>query len=221
MARKSKLAGALIVLFLFSLACSDFLPGRDIPDESTIPSGGVLFEDDFSETSSGWDRYQEDDGITDYADDAYRILVNEPNSDYWTNPYLNFTDVIIEVDATKNAGPDDNDFGVICRYQDTENFYYLIISSDGFYGIFKVKDGVQEIVQMEFMDYSSVINQGRSTNNIRGDCIGDRLSLFVNGQLLVQSSDPDFTSGDVGLIAGTFGTPGTDILFDNFSVIKP
>ena len=93
-------------------------------------SGDLIFQDGFSDTSSGWDRVRTDDGITDYEEDRYRIVINSSNADYWSNPGLHFTDVRIDVDAGKNAGPDDNDFGVFCRYQDTENFYFLIISSD-------------------------------------------------------------------------------------------
>jgi hypothetical protein len=53
------------------------------------------------------------------------------------------------------------------------------------------------------------------------DCIGDTLTLFVNDQQLAQVRDNEFPSGDVGLIAGTYDTPGTDIRFDNFVVYKP
>ena len=35
----------------------------------------------------------------------------------------------------QERGPDDNDFGIICRYIDDNQFYYAIISSDGYYGI--------------------------------------------------------------------------------------
>jgi hypothetical protein len=33
--------------------------------------------------------------------------------------------------------------------------------------------------------------------------------------------DSSFSSGDVGLIAGSFATEGTDIHFDNFVVRQP
>ena len=35
------------------------------------------------------------------------------------------------------------------------------------------------------------------------------------------SQTSGFASGDVGLMAGTFGEPGADILFDNFYVYRP
>jgi hypothetical protein len=180
-----------------------------------------LFVDDFSDPSSGWDRVNEDEGITDYGDGIYRILVNTDNTDIWANPGLEFTNTIIEVDARKVGGPDDNDYGVICRYQDLSNFYFLIISSDGFYGIAKVVDGEQELIDLESMAYSEHINQGNNSNEIRADCIGQQLSLYVNGQKLIEATDSQHTSGDVGLIAGTYDTAGTEIHFDDFVVKSP
>lgn len=183
----------------------------------------VLFQDDFSDPSSGWDRVSKQDGITDYDDGAYRILVNTTNTDIWANPDLDFdfTDTRIFVDATAGGGDDDNDFGLICRYQDDKNFYFFLISSDGYYGIGKVSDNVQQLVGLESMLPSEVIRQGKLTNQLQADCIGSTLRLHVNGVLLAEVEDSDFTSGNVGLMAGSFATPGTDIHFDNFVVRKP
>jgi hypothetical protein len=204
---------------LASLSCS--LSGGKNDDSGNELSPDVLFQDDFSDPSSGWDRVNETDGTTDYVDGAYRIFVNSPSFDIWANPGLDFTDTVIEVEATKVAGPDDNDFGVICRYQDLDKFYFFIISSDGYYGIARVVDGEQELMGQESMADSDAIKQGMATNKIRADCVGDQLSLYVNGTLLVEATDSTYTAGDVGLIAGTFDVAGTDIHFDNFVVREP
>lgn len=213
---KTRFITILIILVLFSLACSLGSSG-----EETVQPSNVLFEDDFSDTSSGWDRVDEPEQTTDYADGVYRILVNEENTDVWANPGLSYNDVRIEVDATKVGGSDDNDFGVICRYQDVENFYYFVISSDGYYGIFKTVNGEQMIIGTENMPESDAIKLGNTTNHLRAECVGNKLSMYANGVKLDEFEDTDFTSGDVGLIAGTYDTPGTEIRFDNFKVLKP
>lgn len=199
--------------------------GKNIPAPTSTrsaPAATVLFQDDFSNPDSGWDRVNVKDGMTDYTENGtYRILVNLPNTDVWSNPGLTFTDVRIEVDATKVGGPDDNDFGVQCRYQDADNFYFFIISSDGYYAIGKVKNGEQTLLSGESMDYSDAVLQGAATNHLRADCVGSYLAFYVNGTPLATVEDSDFTQGDVGLMAGTFDTPGTDILFDNFTVLQP
>lgn len=211
--------GALGVL---ALACSLLPSGSGTSAISgPDPSAEVLFADDFSDPSSGWDQVQADEGITDYANGRYRIFVNQPQHDYWANPGRSFGDVRVEVDATKAGGPDDNDFGLICRYQDVENFYAFLISSDGYFGIMKVSQGSSEMLGTDALQPSDAIRQGGTTNHIRGDCVGAQLTLHVNGEQVYSATDSTFSSGDVGLLAGTYDVSGTDIHFDNFFVLKP
>lgn len=218
---KSRLILFLSALFLASLACQAAITNSNTPTEAPDLSSNVLFQDDFSNSSSGWDRVDEAGGLTDYADGVYRMVVNEENSDIWANPGLNFNDVHIEVDATKVGGDDNNDFGLICRYMDTENFYFMIISSDGYYGIGKVVAGDQQLIGSDSMPPSNEINQGNAANHLRADCVGNKLALYVNGELLAEHEDSQFSSGDVGLMAGSFDVAGTEIHFDNFVVLQP
>lgn len=214
---RSRFILILAVLALASLACSLVSDGGG-SSEPTAPSS-VLFQDDFSSTSSGWDSYRDDETVTDYDSDGYRIQVLAPDTELWANPGLDFTDVRVEVDATRQSGPEDNDFGVICRYQDVDNFYYFVITSDGYYGILKVKDGETNLLTGEEFGTTDAIISGK--NHIRADCVGDTLTLYVNGQQLDTRQDAEYTSGDVGLIAGSYTESGTDILFDDFMVLKP
>jgi len=216
MKHKFHFMAILFVLTLAILACS-----LGASDGEDTPATDVLFQDDFADSSSGWDSYSDSDGATDYVNGVYRIYINDTSTDYWANPGLDFTDTVIEVDATKVGGPDDNDLGLICRYQDVGNFYFFIISSDGYYAIGKVVDGSQELLGVDNMEYSDTIKQGNTTNHISADCVGSHLVLHVNGQKLGDVTDTAYTSGDVGLMAGTFDEPGTDIHFDNFVVKKP
>ncbi len=213
---------AILVLLAASLACS-----LGAPAEPTDPN--LLFKDDFSSTSSGWDQSTTDTGTTDYQDGQYRILVSQPQYDMWANPKLTSlpADVRVEVDATKASGPEANDFGVICRYTETGsgsdtayNFYYFMISSDGYAAIGKVQNTEQSFLTDLLSEPSPAI-KSNEVNHIRGDCIGDTLTMYVNGEQLFSIKDSDLTGGDVGLLAGTFEEAGTEILFDNFLVTKP
>ena len=109
-------------------------------------------------------------------------------------PYKDFTDTRIEVLATKIGGPDENDFGVICRFQDINNFYSFSISSDGYWGIFKSVNGEWELIGKEFLQFNEYINQGQATNKIQAECIGDMLALYVNGEYLFEVEDDSFSS---------------------------
>ena len=68
---------------------------------------------------------------------------------------------------------------------------------------------------------SDLIAQGAATNQIRFDCVGSTLTLYINGTQVDQQFDEDYVAGNVGLIAGTYDEAGTDILFDNFVVYQP
>ena len=129
----------------------------------------------------------------------------------------------IEVDATKIGGPDDNAFGVQCHYQDVDNYYFFYISSDGYTGIGIDNAATKTIISSSDGNLVSNSNilQGAVTNHIRADCIGSSLTLYANGAQIASATDSTFTGGDVGLIAKTFSTAGTDILFQNFFVYQP
>ena len=208
------------LLVLGSLACSLSRVSQIFGEYPTNP-GDLLFQDGFSDSSSGWDRARTLDGMTDYEEDKYRIAVNAPNVVYWANPGLGFTDVLIEVDVGKISGPDDNDFGILCRYLDTENFYFLIISSDGYYGIGKVQNGEQQLLEPPQMYHSEAIFTGTGPNHIQAVCSGSWLALSINGELIAETTDSTFQEGDIGLIVGSFDAPGVDIWFDNLMVMVP
>jgi len=182
-------------------------------------SGNILFQDDFSDPESGWERDTGANLSADYYHGSYRILVNEPYYIVWGLLNLIVKDVIIDVEVTKASGPPEDFFGIICRYQDKDNYYFLNIASDSWYLIGKMKDG-QELLLGE-AGSSNAVHQGNTSNRVRAECVGDTLSLFANNTRLLQVSDPDFSEGAIGLMGRTFGTPGTNLLFDNLRVMRP
>lgn len=187
-----------------------------------IPSGAVLFQDGFSDPSSGWEIYNHlENGTMDYFDGFFRIHVLGEYQMLSTGTGLNFSDVQIEADMIKVVGSSDDMFGLVCRAQDTENYYFFVISSDGYYGIGKVIAGVQSMLGSQGMLPSEIISQGKTINHLRADCIAENLVLTVNGQELTTEVDYDLESGDIGILAGTMQDTENVVLFDNFSAINP
>jgi len=237
---KRTLLSLLLLLAITTVACTCNLPGlsdllnsasTSSSSQPTVSATGndqntanVLYFDDFSDPQSGWDRVHDGDNITDYYQGQYRILVQETQTDLWANPSQSFpADVIVEVQAVKNSGPDDNDFGVLCRYQGVNNYVFFIISSDGYAGIGKVENGSQNLLNPDqaMVPVEGIPTGANAIYHIRAACVGNNLTLYVNGQKIMEAQDPAPTAGDVGLMAGTFDTPGTDILFDDFRVLSP
>ena len=248
MAHKMKLLMILVVIAAASLACATLFeeptatpepppptntpepppptattPPEPEPTEDTSspqPSGNVLFQDDFSNPESGWDRYDDTDGLTEYVDGAYLIGVYTDTYFYWANPYRTFQDVIIEVDAEVLTTEEDNQYGIVCRHADVDNWYLLVISGDGYAAIRKRYLG-GDLEYLADWVVSEAINTGMAANQLRAECVGDRFSLYVNGILAVEAFDSDILTGDVGLLAGTFSANQTEVLFDNFVVSSP
>jgi hypothetical protein len=212
----------LLSIIIFSLAVL-FIAGCSVMEipRTAQPAGGILFQDDFSDSSSGWLQGQDEFGIAEYFDGGFRILVASETSAKVSIPRLHFNNVRLEVEAVKIGGADDNDFGLICRYKDPDNFYFFTISSDGYYGIGKFVQNQLILIGMDMMQATDFIRQGEAPNLIRADCVDDLLTFYINGQKTAEVKDSDFKDGDVGLIAGTFASPGTDILFKQFKALRP
>jgi hypothetical protein len=186
-------------------------------------SGSVIYQDDFSDFNSGWPSDDFTEGSTGYYNGQYHIVVNETNYAVWAASSTGvYGDVIVEADGVKLGGPDENEFGLLCRFVDNGNFYAATIASDGYYFIWRrINNGDWEMVGMETGEFSEAIHTGTQSNRIRLECIGSSLTLYANGTLLRQVQDSSLTSGDVGLYAGTFEEAGTDVLFDNFVITQP
>ncbi len=207
-------------LIVLSFACATPAPAVSVPQDQTMPSGSVLFQDDFGGRASGWDRLMTAEGTMDYDAGGYRMLVDALNTNFWTTPHKNFADVRMEVDAGKLGGPDENRIGLICRFTGSD-YYFFMITSDGYYGIGIYSGGRAVLLGQSEMKVNSNIKTGMAVNHLRADCAGDMLTLYVNGFQVASAQDGTLQSGDVGLLAGTFAQTGVDLVFDNFVVLKP
>ena len=219
MVKQIRIFLVILSFVIATLACSTGTLNGGTPAPTKY--NAVLFQDDFSDPTSGWAIVHESNQIMDYYEGRFRIWVNQTNFDVWSVPGLRFTDVQIQADITKLGGPDDNDTGIICRYKNPDNFYGFLISSDGYYGITMSQAGDHKVIGMDGMKFSSTIKTGVATNHVQADCVGNNLTLYVNGTKLVSVEDSTFAVGDVGLLAGSFDQPGVDISFDNYIVKKP
>jgi hypothetical protein len=97
----------------------------------------------------------------------------------------------------------------------------VVISSDGHVGIVKIEGGAQSVISGGGLNPNDAILQGHATHAIRLDCVGESLTLHVDGTQAVGDTDARWASGDVGLVAGPYNTHGTDVSFDNLIVREP
>ncbi len=127
------------------------------------------------------------------------------------------------MDARKIGGSDDNYIGILCHYQNPDNYYVLMVTSDGYSGIAMRKDGQDTLISpgLKFLKMDG-IKKGSATNHIRADCIGEALTLYANGKQVSLAYDKSLTGGDTGLAVRSGRLEGgVDIRFNNFSVASP
>jgi len=190
---------------------------------TTAPQANVLFEDDFSNPASNWSTGEDGEAKLAIEDGTFHIQIKVPQNLYWTTAGENLTDVHIDVDSEKLAGPDPAEYGVVCRYNEANgiyNFYYLVIAGDSYAAIVKIVNGEQQEISARDLKFDA-IQSGNASNHITAECVANRLSLSANGKELLSVTDDTHTSGDVGLIATTYEEGGVDIKFDNFVVTTP
>lgn len=209
------------VVLVLATAC---VSADSEPDTCNDPPD-ILFFDDFNgEQDCGWAAYNRGGGVAAIENASMQLTVSQPGQLWWTNPSRNFDDVIIRAEARQVSGSNDNAYGIICRYQNTENFYVFLISGDGYYAIGKYQSGAENVTYLtengQFQP-SEEINTGVASNELVVSCIGNELSMEVNGAPLITVTDPTFVTGDLGLAASTLQAETGVIEFDNVQVSAP
>jgi len=244
MIKKGPLLFAIVLLILVSLSCTNplttyFSTQTALMETATAamwtptstptvtptntptftPTPDYLYFEDFEDEDSGWVVSETTDVLREYSDGGYRIMVKTESIFGWSliPDKENYSDVRIEVEAVRLDGPDVNDFGILCRYQDSNNFYALEVESAGKALIYKFEDGDYVGLSADHFEDVDGINSD-DWNKIVAVCNGENLELYVNDNLVASASDSSFSDGQVALVAGNGDLGGADILFDNLYV---
>lgn len=181
------------------------------------PSGPLLlFEDDFSNSGSGWLEAADAESGQGYRNGQFFFEVRSPDLIVWDNAGGNFRDFVLEVEARQMSGALESSYGVLLRYIDDGNFYRFDLTGDGYYAVSKLEYG-EWVTLVDWQESAHVKVRGE-VNRIRVVCQGPRMTLYVNGGELASVEDSSFERGDVGLFASTFTDPNVEVEFDNLEI---
>ncbi len=191
----------------------------DDPDLVIPDTGAIFFRDEFHPPRT-WFQTEEDNFTIDYLNGTYRIINDFTNSFVSSIRTFDQADVHVATHARYRSGPQTTYFGPVCRWQDVNNYYAFGINAQGNYGIIRIVDGQVTFLARGTDDQGAngVLNPAQQTNRIGGSCLGDVLTLFVNGHALLQVQDQTFEDGNVGVMSLTQPTPGTEVHFDLFTL---
>ncbi len=191
------------------------------PIPTNTPTPGILglgfttgpFRDDFSDPTSGWVTEDGGDWGFGYYEGGYRMYANIGYAEVCSSRSRSHTDFIIEVDVQKLSGPDNAYYGVTCR-KTGSNYYSLAITAGGEYRILKTTGGVPVVLAK---GASPAIKKGDAVNHLLASCIGNVMTLSVNGVEVGSVSDIGPLFGTfVGLVVGSTTEPNIEVKFDNF-----
>jgi hypothetical protein len=196
------------------------LSSSPTPLPSPTPSI-ILFTDSEFTNSCALDSTKDVERFVENGQFHMRVLT--PLFVAWTKcTQVEFSDFILDVDATQISGPDNNSYGVIFRYGlDAKEFYTFLISGDGFY-VFTV-DGADRDEPELLVDWTELpaINKGAQTNHIKVIAVGENMKYYVNDQILGEVQDARFGTGVVGFFAGSLDEGGVQVSFDNLVISQP
>ena len=181
-------------------------------------SGDVIFEDDFSNSGSGWLSTSDEDGKRAYENGEYTIEVTSSMYWYWSDQYFAYDALMAEADVRVVKSVGDADYGFVCGLQDDQNFTALEISEDGYFTIWKqVEDDFVTLIDWTYSEQLA----GSGPYRLAAQCSREKLLLAVDGVLLGEVQDPDFRPGSFGMIAGTFDNGSFKVAFDNLIIMIP
>lgn len=184
--------------------------------QMTSNSAQLAYEDDFSNTDSGWRESSDEEACYSYQNGEYNIAVSNPGIVYssWNRLVGEQTNFIVEVDTRVLSSVDTCEYGVLFRRNDNNDFYEFRIVGNR-YTVEKYFQG--EWSYLKRSTASSYIKTDGNKNNLRVACLGTTIEVYVNGQRLTTLNDDSLTSGKISLMASE---ANTSVNFDNFILYK-
>ncbi len=179
-----------------------------LPDNTATPtvqstgSNATEFTDDFSNTNGGWYVGSTDNYDASYFQGSYTLGVKKAKyffvsllPDPFPQPIKN---IILSVRA-KNAPGGVGEVGVVCEYQDIDNFYLSAIRGDRFYIGKMVKGTWTYLTSPEMQPLIAYTPAQDGYLTIGMSCNNSFIVLDVNGIGQAHVTDDTFSAGDIGL----------------------
>jgi serine protease Do len=137
---------------------------------------------------------------------------------YMYNPYT-YQDVSLTLNA-ENRGRNNNNVSLVCRMnKDGTQWYEFSVESGGVWYLYAV-DGKYNILDN---GGTTALKQGKEVNEYRMDCVGDEITLYINGTELktVKDSTYGFNEGSVGFNISSLNVLPVTVDVNWFDIAQP
>lgn len=184
--------------------------------------GQVLYQDDFTNVASGWPLEQEFENyyLGYHEPEFYHVEVHAPG-DRAVVPLPNhqFSDFTVESDVSVSVDNTDTNgnfiYGLTIRR--SGNFYYAFVISPLTQNWQVLKSDPQRVTVLDQGNDSSLMGLVRN-DTLRIDAVGPEMTFYVNGQVVSQLTDSDYTNGEIGFFNETIESTQAHIHFDAIKV---
>lgn len=159
----------------------------------------ILFES-FTKNSKGWRTDVSENVFTYLESGSYHIDHRQDNTgrNYVINVKINTKkDFEIRTIIKKISGIENNGFGLVWGSKGYEDANYFLISSNGYYLIYK--EEADEVINLKDWTYSSVIKQGNDSSNFLSIVKkGKILNFYINDQWIDKIDFDSFFGNEFG-----------------------
>ena len=134
-----------------------------------------------------------------------------------------YTDVTVELQAD-NRGKNNNSISLICRYDPAVGWYEFNIANNGLYEILYADSSGDSIGYSRITNGgSNEIKQGKDSNEYSISCVGDKLTLNINGEEVNSITEKNYglREGGVGMSVSAFNVLPILVEMDWFKVSEP
>ena len=187
-----------------------------------VTDNNVLYQDDFTNPGTGWEEVTFDNYFIGYHEpEWYHIEIRSANSKAVVSEpeRRSVVDATIELqvftNSAKTATEGDFRYGLVFRRSGDQWYAFTISPRTKKWEVLKsspnglniLQEGVEENIQGLDVD-----------DLLRVDAKGSDFFFHINDRLVGEVTDPDYTSGEVGLYAQSFDSPNTHIHFNTFTI---
>ena len=183
----------------------------------TINPGKLIFGDDFSNPSSGWERNRDRDYVADYLEGEYQIK-NAVDHQITQGMFESrkVSDGDFSVTVRKMSGPDDVRFGLVTRYTG-DDYLEASILVDGRCSLWMRQYEKHALKTRPEFKPCPAVHHGNEPNQLRLVVSGVQATFYVNGQKVAELNNIAREGRGFGLFASSTAT-GSDVRFDNFEL---
>jgi S1-C subfamily serine protease len=135
------------------------------------------------------------------------------------DPYV-YEDVSLRLNA-ENRGRNNNNVSLVCRMtEDGSGWYEFSVESGGVWYLYAVENNDYKILDN---GGTNALKQGREVNEYGLDCVGDEITMYVNGSEIktVKDSTYGFNEGRVGFNISSLNVLPITVEVNWFDIAQP